>query len=285
MAFDSISNITLSKPTVKFYVNDWNLAVSLTTPTFNLILEPIYSINITLSNISLEASFVSDNIYSSSNILKKPRATFLVNNPNIWSLSATLPNPSVSILVGSNMQGVVNKRLPLISLDFESIFTATIAKQTWVFNTVTTAHSRYTNYEFNSFFKLGNINYGINDYGIYQLTGDTDFVGEASEVNIEAEVILPTTSFDEQTLKSCSDAIVYGRGDGYIEVALVLDEQQERTGYLVYYDDRTGMHRKRVKIPKGLKGSVWQFKIRNVNGSHFDINLFEVFIKSMQRLK
>jgi hypothetical protein len=301
MAFDSTLNRTLPKPTISFKVNDWVLNVTLPKPVLNTnwllnvvlpkitlsaVLTSNYLVNSTLPKITIVSSYSPDNLYGLSSRLKIPSLFFEVYNSNVYSLASTLPKPTVVSLLGLDILGIVDYRLPSITVSFNAAFSATTTKQTWVFNTITTAHSRYTNYDFNSFFKLGADNYGINTNGsIYKLTGLKDFVGEATEVNIDAEIDFPATTYEEQTLKSCSDAILYGRGNGEMEVQVVLDEQQARTGYSVHFDNREGMHRNRVKIPKGLKGNVWQFKLKNVDGSWFDINMFEVFVKTMQRLK
>lgn len=303
MAFDSTSSISLSKPVIVFRVTDWAVNTTLSKPTliFNLnwavnselpIVTAIgytpsaYSVSITLSKPTLSSSSVSDNLINLNYTLKKPEITFDVNILTTNQVAYILPKPTVSCSLASDIVAHLNTRLSPIVLSFTSVLTATTIKQTWVFNTITTAHSRYTNFDFNSFFKLGSNNYGINANGsLYKLTGLKDFAGESNEADINSEIILPATTFDEQTLKSCSDAIIYGRGDGYMEVQVVLDEQQKRTGYMMHFDNRVGMHRNRVKIPKGLKGNVWQFILKNVKGSYFDINMFEVFVKTMQRLK
>lgn len=301
MAFDSLTSIVLSKPVISFVVNNWVLRITLPKPTLNhnwllnvvlpkisinAILVSSYTVKETLPKIIITSSFTSDNLYASNIKLKTPGISFKVTSPNIYSLSSVLPKPKLVSLSSSDILGVVNYRLPTITIAFNTNLVATTAKQVWVFNTVTTAHSRYLNYNFNSFFILGSNDYGINSNGaIYQITGLTDFVGEVGEVNIDAEVLFPATDYDEQTLKSCSDAILYGRGNGDIEVQVVLDEQQQRDGYVVHFDNREGKHRKRVKIPKGLKGNLWQFLFKNIDGAWFDIDMFEVFVRSMQRLK
>jgi hypothetical protein len=303
MAFDSVSNITLPKPTVVFYVNNWVLSIPISKPTisivannwtlsamipvitFTSILETKYTINSVLPKITLVSSFNPDNLYHLDKTLKKPNIIFSVTSPNLYTLTKTLSKPKFNITLSSDMVGVINYKLPTISLVFNTDLSATTAKQVWVFNTVTTAHSRYTNYDFDSFFKIGSTHYGINDNGnIYTLTGSKDFVGEEEETEIDAEIVFPIASYDEQALKSCSDAIIYGRADGYIEVQVILDEQQSRTGYIAYFDDRPGIHRRRIKIPKGLQGNVWQWKIKNVDGSWFNINMFEIFVKTLQRV-
>lgn len=268
MAFDSTTDVVVPKITLNFS------------------LISTYAVNVTVPIIVLQSAFVSDNIYTCAAQVKIPTVVFTVTSPNLYALSYVLPKPVLNSAATSDISGIVDYTLPKVNLSFNVNFTASISKQTWVFNTITTAHSRYTNFNFNSFFKLGANNYGINANGdIYKLTGTKDFIGEAAEANIDAEIIFPATTYEEQMLKSCSDAIIYGRGDGDMEVQVVLDEQQARTGFIAHFDNREGMHRNRVKIPKGLKGNVWQFKLKNIDGAWFDINIFEVFVKIMQRLK
>jgi hypothetical protein len=306
MAFNSASLITLPNPVIRFAVNDWNTRLSvpsitlqasindwytkqtLSKPTINFIwnISEYIVVNAILPLPILTSTLDSSIQFNSTSILKSPTLLFKVDVPVTYILDVHLPKISTMFDVGVVSDYQLNIRTLRPVLDFTASLQAARAIQTWAFNTITTAHSRYTNYAFNSFFKIGTKNYSINSAGgIYELTGARDFMGETSEVDINAQIDLPISAFGEQTLKVCSDAILYGRCDGELEIAIVLDEQQERTGFVIPFDARVGMHRTRVKIPKGLQGNVWQFKIKNRNGSHFDINAFEVFLKTLQRLR
>jgi hypothetical protein len=269
-------------------MNDWSTKQTLIKPEISFIWDVAESIivNSPLPSPIITGHFNSSGQFQSNFTFKLPVLNFKVDVPINYTLTSILPKVATAFTVFVLNDYQVNSQLYKPALNFQASLVATITNQTWVFNTITTAHSRYTNYDFNSFFKIGTKNFGINSNGgIYELTGSNDFVGESNEAYIQAQVDLPVSTFGEQTLKACSDAILYGRCDGEIEIQVVLDEQEARTGYVIPFDSRQGMHRNRVRIPKGLRGNVWQFKIKNRNGSHFDINAFEIFIKTLQRLK
>lgn len=306
MAFDCTTQLVVLNPTFNFIVNDWNANTTVNVPTISASLNSYTCVSIlaipvvvaTLDNpgyYAVQSSIplpvvsgvvASSTIFNGQATLKMPSVIFEVDSPQIYNLNYTLPKVGLGFSIGIGNQYSLVKTLKIPQIHISTHFSSNNIRQTWTFNTITTAHSRYTNYNFNSYFKIGTKYFGVHTNGsIYELTGDRDFVGDVGETNILAEIDLPTSSFDEQQMKVCSDAIVYGRCAGDVEIQVVLDEQEARTGYIVSFDDRIGMHRKRVKIPKGLLGDVWQFKIKNVNGSKFDLNAFEVFLRTVQRIK
>lgn len=308
MAFDSNMNYSVKQPTITIYVNDWNSNNQLSVPIIYASLNSWYfNTNLTLPTVTFNIDTTGDfnidyvlptitttfNVSASINaqldsIVRLPQMVFSTSVDNVYNLTKTIMNPSFfssfSSVYPFALTAQIKKPIITYSVDFTTLNT----KQTWVLNTITDAHSRYTNYDFNSYFKIGDKNFGIKDDGIYEITGDFDitidgFLVQTNTV-ISAEVALPLTNFDEQSLKMCSDAIVYGRVSGDLEIVVTTDEQYRVEGLYVYDDDRVGMHRRRVKIPKGLKGNAWQYTIKNVDGSDFGINAFEVMTKTMQRL-
>ena len=305
MAFDAELAQALLKPTIEFTKGNWALEVILPNVTFAGTLND-YTLATTLSKPTLlavtdvpagfygyasiqkpviSAGYHQDFTGDFAGLLKKPQLTFNMFVGGSVTVQATLPKPVFAASIDSAFNGIVSARLRMPTLRFGAILGGTSSRATWSFNTITTAHSRYENYDFNSFFKLGSKYYGVHTNGtIYELTGDVDFGTEVTESIIDAEVTFPASQFGEQQNKVCSDAFVYGRSTGEMEVQLKLDEQEERTGFTVTFDDRAGMHRRRVKIPKGLKGNVWQYKLKNIDGSNFDINAFEIFVRSVQRI-
>jgi hypothetical protein len=305
MAFDSTTSQTLSNPTLVFTTGDWNVAVTISNPTFvgtlnDFTVESTLSLptftssadlpyNIifgyTLPNITVEAILTPSQLFALNNNLRLPSLDFSVGIPKIYQLSLTLPNIAFNAIAGITPYYTLQNTFKAPRIDFRASLVATTIKQTWAFNTITTAHSRYTNYDFDSFFKIGTKQFGINTSGIYEITGDKDFSGESNQSQINAQITLPASAFGEQVMKQCSDAIIYGRTDGDIEVVVTIDESEQFEGFYIISDDRTGMHRRRVKIPKGLKGNVWQYTIKNVDGSAFDLNAFEVFLRPLQRIK
>lgn len=308
MAFNSSVNYTLPIPTITTYLNDWNSNIVVTNPTLHASLnswwlESTLPIPTLTSTTDITTAFVftcitpsinttitatASSIFDLTRVLRLPQLDFSTSISNNYTLTSLLTNPSFfsSFSVSSFFSAALRTSRP--SIVFSSNFTSTTSKQTWILNTITDAHSRYTNYDFNSYFKIGDRNFGVKDGGIYEITGDYDITLDNNlgqvYTNIEAAVALPLTNFDEQSLKMCSDAIAYCRATGDLEVVVTTDEQYVVDNLFIYYDDRPGMHRKRVKIPKGLKGNSWQYTIKNVDSSDFGINAFEVMVRPLQRI-
>lgn len=276
--------ISVNRPIINGNLNQWVTTINVRRPTIsaetfsgsslasNINIRPIgiiasiiqgqlTQVHIITPAVHISGRIVQSEIFNSSIIVNKPRVCGSILSQQIYTFNTRIKKPTLVI-------SVINE-----SADFT-------AYATYVFNTLTTATSTYTNFNFNSYFKLDNKYYGVSDSGIYELTGNNDVAS-----NIQSEVYLPISSFDKQGLKACSDAIIFGRLSGDIEVVVVLDEQEEREGLFVTSDERQGLHRIRVKVPKGLKGSTWQYKLRNVDGSDFSINNFEVFLKELKRIR
>lgn len=149
---------------------------------------------------------------------------------------------------------------------------------TVVCNTLTTCLSTYSNFAFNSYFTKGTDIYGIKNDGVFLIGAQYD-----AGSYIQTEAVTPISSFGKQGAKACSDAFILGRFIGQIEIVVVTDEQREYSCLLTNESEREGLHRLRVKIPKGIKGSVLQYKIRNVDGNFFSINNLEVILRELQR--
>lgn len=158
------------------------------------------------------------------------------------------------------------------------------SRDTIVVNTINNAHSRYTGYAFTGFIELHGQYYGVNADGIFELVGDNDFDGDVSfETPIEAYCVTPITDFDVQEQKSVGDAFVQGRFLGDMEIDLTINEGDTLDGFSIPHDGNDGIHRKRVKLPRGLKGTDWQFKVKNVNGSDFTLFDLDVAVRQLQR--
>lgn len=154
---------------------------------------------------------------------------------------------------------------------------------TIVVNTINNHHSRYTNFAFNGFFRYGHALYGSNARGIYLLEGATDFVGEDIQSNIDGWVVTPATDFGVQEKKMARDAFLHGRFSGEMQIDFFVDEGDKRSTDIIYFDGSAGIHRKRVELPLGIRGTDWQFKVKNVNGSDFTLIDLEIAIKQLQR--
>ena len=305
MAFDSTTTVTLSNPVFSSTLDDWNLSYTIPsvtllstlndgavtyilsppTVTFEVSIPKAYAVTSAFPKPTVNISVAETSVFSSQLSVAKPSLELVVKNPVPYALNQIVPIVSVSFSVSTEGHYILASTIKRPVVSFGASLSGITTKQTWVLNPITGAHSRYTNYEFESFFKLGTKQYGIKSTGIYELTGSKDFAGEVVETKIDSEIHLPISNFGEQPMKACDNAFIYMRSDGEMEVVSITDEEEQREGFIVSYDDRNGMHRRRVKIPKGLLGNAWQYKIKNVDGSNFDINAFEVSLKTLQRVK
>jgi len=145
-------------------------------------------------------------------------------------------------------------------------------------NTKTNGVSTYTKYNFNSFFKIGSDYYGCSTSGLYKLVGDTD-----AGTEIQATLSTPVQDFDSQKLKAIRDCYAYIRSSGDTNVRLITNEQTDRSGYVLVYDNVDGIHRRRVKVAQGLRGTTWQCIITNESGAAFELKQVDVIPKELDR--
>lgn len=274
---------TLTQPTISFIVNDWSVVVNIPLPTIsaNLLSGNSYALSKTLEIPTLNSSSIVGSILAFNKNVPNITLESRLSLENYYTFTSLVPNITLNISSFNSSLYTLNKvlRLPKFLITSNNVVLSTQFK-TYALNTKNIAHTEYTNYNFNSYFKLANIYYGVTNTGIYKLTGDLDIASA-----IQTEVALPISSFDKQGMKACQDAIILGRLVGDMEVQLVFDEQEAREGFIVTSDTREGLHRIRVRIPKGLKGAVVQPKLKNVDGSNFSINNLELFIKELQRIR
>lgn len=133
---------------------------------------------------------------------------------------------------------------------------------TWVLNTLTGGHSTYSNYIFNSFLRLGDSYYGCSANGIFRLDGETD-----NGIRLDWSVKTGISTFGTYSRKYVHDARLTMRADGDIAIREIVDEQTDRSQAIAYSDERYGIHARRIKLPKGITGTAWQFEVygENVN--------------------
>lgn len=141
----------------------------------------------------------------------------------------------------------------------------------WVVNTATGGHSTYSNFTFNSFFRLGNDDYGCSDTaGFVRLSGTTD---NGTPISWKAKTGI--TTFNNVHRKYVHDARVIMRADGDVALREIIDEETDISNALIPDDDRNGVHARRVKLPKGVRGTSWQFELSGT-GTLADIKSLEV---------
>jgi hypothetical protein len=156
---------------------------------------------------------------------------------------------------------------------------------TVIVNTINLCHSRYSNFAFNSFIRHNNRYYAACAKGIYELVGDSDFSGDAFvDTSIDAIILTPVSDFDTQEMKQVSDAYLHTRQQDDLLLDVLVNETDEFTDFTIMNDGVEGLHRHRVKLPRGLKGTDWQFRVRNTNGCDFSAFDLEIFVRKLKRV-
>jgi len=150
----------------------------------------------------------------------------------------------------------------------------------WAFNLNTGAPSFYEGFKFNSFARIGSNYYGCSDSGIYLLGGDLD-----SAIAIDATVTtgtsdLSTDKFDGGQVKYVPTAYIDARSVSPMTLTC-RTEGQEYT--YTFNTERTSMASARVDIGKGLKGTLWQFELKNVAGADFEAESMTVLVDPTKR--
>jgi hypothetical protein len=178
------------------------------------------------------------------------------------------------------MQGSVEFEMAVsgsISTELELAAAVSGAVTAWVVNLTTGGHSAYSNFTFNSFFRLGDDYYGCHDtLGICKLTGETD-----NGTAIEWEVVTPVTTFGKRNRKYVYDARVIMRANSDVNLKEIVDEQLSVDNLIAVDDGRNGIHARRIKLPKGVNGTAWQFELSG-NGPA-DISSLDVEPLTSQR--
>lgn len=152
----------------------------------------------------------------------------------------------------------------------------------WVLNTESRGLTRYTNYPFNSFAKVGRHYYGAHAGGIARIGGDRD-MGEA----INAKLRLGMFDFGDRHLKSFSDVFfgMSASGQMLLKAIFVDDRTGEKSMaiYKVQARPAEAARETRAKLGKGVRAVDWDFELENVDGADFDLQSVQFFPTQMSR--
>ena len=146
------------------------------------------------------------------------------------------------------------------------------------------AHSWYSNYAFNGMFMFGGNYYGTNSLGVFHLVGDTDYVGLLA-IQVNASILTPVADFGVKELKRCADACLNVRTAGNMQADVIVDEISVATAlpFVAPVQGDNKVRRLRAKLPRGAKGTSWQFRISNVSGARFTAFSLKVEPTVLQR--
>ena len=125
---------------------------------------------------------------------------------------------------------------------------------TWVANLATSAHSRYSQYGFNSFAKFGGKHYGCKSDGIYELGGDTDGANP-----IPWTVTLGETDFGASNLKRFESVYLGVKSTGQLVLKVINDN-----GTAYHYNvipSGNDARAARAVLGRGLAGRYWKLEL------------------------
>lgn len=140
--------------------------------------------------------------------------------------------------------------------------------------------SQYTEYNFNSFCKVGTTYFGASDQGLYTLGGDTD---DGEDINSSVKTMM--LDFGVPYMKRIESAYVGYKADG----KLLLKIRSVDNGQLVenWYEGagltadapREGY----CPVGRGMRSRYWQVELTNVDGSDFELDKLELHPITLSR--
>lgn len=153
----------------------------------------------------------------------------------------------------------------------------------WTMNADNKASSKYEQWPFNSYMKIGSRYYGVCDTGVYRLEGDTD-----DTAAINARVRLGMSALGSRMAKHVPDVYLgYSASGDLLLKAVIADSttgQRESHVYRLHANDSAGSVREaRTKLGRGLSAVYWDFELVNDAGADFDIDAIEFMPLQTQR--
>ena len=144
----------------------------------------------------------------------------------------------------------------------------------WTYNMQSAGVTRYDNYPFNSFARIGDEYYGLTSTGLYRLGGDTD-AGAA----IKAKIRLGMTDMGTRKMKRLPEVFMGYTGDGrmVLRVIYVDDKTGEKVGadYLMKPRPAGSKRESRFEPGKGLVAVDFDFELENIDGADFALTNIE----------
>lgn len=127
-----------------------------------------------------------------------------------------------------------------------------------------------TTLAFNSMCRFGDIYLGADSTGLYQLTGAND-----DGSNISSYIKTGKFDLGTERLKSIRYFYFGLETTGAMQLTVYVDGVEKLTRAIKY--PGAGRQTVRVKIPRGLKGRYWEFKLANTDGCSFVLYSVQIF--------
>jgi len=163
--------------------------------------------------------------------------------------------------------------LPALTCEAEGTVACREENLTLVMELTRFAVTQYTNYNFNSFCKIGDTYVGATDKGIHELTGDT-----YNNIHIDSLITFLTSDFGSINQKRIRELYVGHEVPGSLEITLKADDGEEKTYILTPEFESQKQHGDRLKISRKKKGRYWTMSIANVDGCDFSIDQIDAIV-------
>jgi hypothetical protein len=174
------------------------------------------------------------------------------------------------------LEGTITANSLLQVLLEEGVFFTTAPAETgsgfttFVFNPPLNAVTEYTNYNFNSFAKLGEQYYGASEKGLYLLEGVLD-----DEDCIQVKIQTAAMDFGTSNLKQVSQMYLGVDQDGDIIMKVMIDGNAQSLYRLPVASNH--LSTQRIKLSKGLVGRYFQFELITQDNTVFNLDSIEFY--------
>lgn len=139
----------------------------------------------------------------------------------------------------------------------------------WAYNLNIQAPSFYENFKFNSFAKIGNQYYGLNNEGLHLLGANDDNGAE-----IDALITTGISDFGELRIKKIPVIYAGARTEKPLILTCSVDNNPDYS--YEFISSSEGIAPTRVKLGKGLEGRYWKLEIANRDGGDFEISDLDI---------
>lgn len=144
----------------------------------------------------------------------------------------------------------------------------------WTMNADSRASTRYENYPFNSFMRIGGRHYGMTDTGLCRLGGDTD-----NGDPVRATIRLGLSNLSSRAVKHVPSVYLgySAKGDLLLRAIVTdhLDGRRIAHTYRLHAQGAASTREGRVKLGRGLSAVFYDFEVENLNGADFEIESIE----------
>lgn len=141
----------------------------------------------------------------------------------------------------------------------------------WSMNTRNQGLTRYTQYPYNSFAKLGGRYFGLTSTGLYELTGDDD-----AGTPVPARIRLGMFDFGTRRFKRVPEVYIgYAATGDLLLRAISVDAatgEKHAATYRVQPRSAAVTRESKFKLGAGVKSVDWDFELENINGADFDLS-------------